>query len=91
MSLKKKCRKCPLAEIVGACLFGCSEKERLTRKLDLLIQMADSHIDPVLEQLKQCPEAFTVGEAVERLFQRIDSEDNDRILPPLGSVMSPFV
>jgi hypothetical protein len=91
MSLKKKCRKCRVAKMVGGCLFGCSRKERLTRELDLLIQVADSHIDPVVEQLKQCPEAFTVGQVVERLFQRIDSEDNNRILPPAGTVMSPFV
>jgi hypothetical protein len=91
MSLKKKCQKCRVAEMVGGCLLGCSKKERLTRELDLLIEQADSNVDPVVEQLKQCPEAFTVGQAVERLFQFIDSEHNDRILPPSGTVMSPFV
>lgn len=93
MTLKKKCQRCPVAARVGGCLFGCNKKERLTRELDLLIQEADSRIDPVVEQLRQCPEAFTVGQAIERMFQVLRSEPvqgADRILPPPGSVMSPF-
>ena len=94
MSLKKKCQRCRVADRVGGCLFGCNKKERLTRELDLLIQEADSRIDPVVEQLNQCPEAFNVGKAVERLFQSASSqrvENVDWILPPSGTVISPFV
>lgn len=94
MTLKKKCQKCPVAAKRGGCLFGCSKKERLARELDLLIQEADSRIDPVVEQLRQCPEAFTVGKAVERIFQLQHAapvHDGDRIEAPPGTVMSPFV
>jgi hypothetical protein len=94
MTLKKKCNKCRVAKRVGGCLFGCNKRERLARELDLLIQEADSRIDPVVEQLRQCPEAFTAGKVIEHLFQAGGSEAGDvleRILPPNGAVMSPFV
>ncbi len=94
MKVRKKCRTCPVAEKVGGCLFGCNKKERVARELDLLVKEADSHIDPVLEQLGQCPEAFTVGKAVERMFQLLRSasvQDSDRMLPPAQSIISPFV
>ncbi len=94
MSWKKKCQRCPVAKARGGCLFGCSRKERLARELDLLIEEADSPVDPVVEQLKQCPEAFNAGKAVERLFHLLQSapaEGTGRILPPPGSVISPFV
>ncbi len=94
MTLKRKCQKCPVAVKRGGCLFGCNKKEKLARELDLLIQEADSRTDPVVEQLRQCPEAFTVGKAVERMFQgqpSAQAQDADRIMAPPGSVMSPFV
>jgi hypothetical protein len=48
--------------------------------------------DPILEQLQQCPEAFTAGEMVGKMFDtlRYDSDDwqgGDRLLPPAGLVM----
>jgi hypothetical protein len=91
--MKKKCEKCRVALNVGGCLFGCSSKERLVWELDLLIQGADSRIDPLMEQLSQCPEAFEAGDLIERMFRllRNASEEGDaRILPPPGAVMSPF-
>ena len=94
LTLKKKCRKCSIAENVGGCLFGCNRKERLTRELELLIGGPDSRIDPLVEQLRQCPEAFTAGKAVERMFQQLHArslENNDRVLPPHGTVICPFV
>jgi hypothetical protein len=84
-TLKKKCRKCSVAEKVGGCLFGCNRKERLTRELELLIRGADSRIDPLVELLRQCPEAFTAGKALERIFQQLRArspETNGRVLPP---------
>lgn len=94
MTLKKKCRTCPVAQRVAGCLFGCSKKERLERELDLLIKDGDSRIDPLVEQLSQCPEAFEAGKAIEQLFhsgRRVSVETGERILPPVGAVMSPFV
>jgi hypothetical protein len=94
MSLRKKCQKCPVAQKRGGCLFGCNKTERLALELELLIQEAGSRTDPLVEQLRQCPEAFIAGKAVERIFQMLRSgreAGDDRILPPPGSIMSPFV
>ena len=93
MTWKKGCQSCPVAKRRGGCLFGCNKKEKLSRELDLLIEEADSFVDPVVEQLKQCPEAFQAGKAVERMFQLLHSSpahDARRLLPPAG-IMSPFV
>ena len=94
MKLKKKCRNCPVQARRGGCLFGCNKKERLSRELQLLIEDADSHIDPLVEQLRQCPEAFNVGKVVEDMFRMVRSDDgtsDQRLLPPQGSIISPFV
>ena len=90
-SLRPKCQKCPVARKVGGCLFGCSKKERLARELELLIQDADSQIDPMMEQLRQCPEAFEAGRVIEEIFKQQFRANDSRGLPPTGTVMSPFV
>ena len=87
--LRKKCRRCQVAAKIGGCLFGCNKKERLTRELRLLMAETDSRTDPVMERLRQCPEAFSVGRAMDRM---LDSRRNatSRVLPPSGAVMIPF-
>jgi len=55
----------------------------------------DSH-DPILEQLKKCPEAFKVGEILGKAFDSLKytqdgSEFQDRYLPPSGVVTPPLV
>ena len=55
----------------------------------------DSH-DPILEQLKKCPEAFKVGEILGKAFDSLKyaqdgSEFGDRYLPPAGVVIPPLV
>ena len=52
-------------------------------------------IDPVLEKLRQCPEAFKVGEILGRAFDSLkyrqdDVIDEDRIMPPPGAILPPF-
>lgn len=51
-----------------------------------------SFVDPMLEQLQQCPEAFKAGELVGKMFEALkyhseDCEGGDRLLPPAGLVM----
>ena len=51
--------------------------------------------DPILEKLRQCPEAFKVGEIIGKAFDSLkyrqdDVIDEDRIMPPPGSVFPPF-
>ena len=52
--------------------------------------------DPIMEQLKQCPEAFKVGEILGKAFDSLKhaqdgSEFGDRYLPPAGVVIPPLV
>lgn len=88
--LSKKCRRCQVAAEIGGCLFGCNKKERLTRQLKLLMAEAESHTDPLLELLRQCPEAFKVGAAVERMLELRQRNSDTRVRPPSGVVMIPF-
>jgi hypothetical protein len=86
---------CGVPKRVGGCLFGCNRMERVIRELDAMTAESIPHRDPIMEQLKQCPEAFKTGELVGKLFDRIKYEDDapadERCLPPAGAVMPPLV
>jgi hypothetical protein len=88
-ALGKKCRRCKVAARVGGCLFGCNRKEKAVRELELLIRDADSHTDPLVELLQQCPEAFKVGQVIEAMLQS-RKRACDPNTPPAGTVMIPF-
>lgn len=52
--------------------------------------------DPIVEQLRQCPEAFKVGEILGKAFDCLKyaqdgAEVADRYLPPAGTVLPPLV
>ena len=52
--------------------------------------------DPITEQLKQCSEAFKVGEILGKAFDSLKyaqdgGELGDRYLPPAGTVIPPLV
>ena len=52
--------------------------------------------DPIMEQLRQCPEAFKVGEILGKAFDSLKyaqdgSEIGDRYLPPAGVLIPPLV
>ena len=52
--------------------------------------------DPIMEQLRQCPEAFKVGEILGKAFDSLkyaqdESEIGDRYLPPAGALIPPLV
>jgi hypothetical protein len=50
--------------------------------------------DPIMEQLKQCPDAFKVGEILGKVFDSFkygqDELFADRLLPPAGTVLPPL-
>jgi hypothetical protein len=51
--------------------------------------------DPILEKLRQCPEAFKVGEILGKTFDTLkyrqeDVIDEDRIMPPPATIIPPF-
>ena len=69
------------------------------RVLRALEEATDNHVktnDPLMEQLKQCPEAFKVGEILGKAFDSVKyvqdgGEIGDRYLPPAGVVIPPLV
>jgi hypothetical protein len=50
--------------------------------------------DPIMEQLKQCPEAFKVGEIIDKAFDSLkyaqDGSEIGAYLPPSGVVIPPL-
>ena len=93
--LRKKCKNCLVAKRMAGCLFDCNRMERVIRELDALTAESAARVDPVQEQLRQCPEAFQAGELLGKLFDRqkyeSDGTADDRCLPPAGAVMPPLV
>lgn len=73
--------------------------EDTTRVLSALEEAKHGHVntsDPIMEQLKQCPEAFKVGEILGKAFDSLKyaqdgSELGDRYLPPAGVLIPPLV
>lgn len=53
---------------------------------------APTHIDHLLEQVEQCPEAFQAGELIEKMFESTkpafgETSAENRLLPPPGVVL----
>jgi hypothetical protein len=70
--------------------------KRVKRALEEAIQNDGNARDPIVEQLKQCPEAFKVGEILGRAFDLLKYAQNEetrgeRYLPPSGAVIPPLV
>lgn len=69
---------------------------RVLRALEEVTHGRVNTSDPITEQLKQCPEAFQVGEILSKAFDSLKyaqdgSEIGDRYLPPSGVVIPPLV
>ena len=69
--------------------------QHVMRALEGILSGRSCAKDPMLEQLRQCPEAFKAGEILGKLFDSVrytDEEETpeDRCLPPAGVVVSPF-
>jgi len=70
---------------------NCERFARVMRELEGA-SGSGARIDPFVERLRQCPEAFTAGEMVGKMFKALqhgedDSEGEERYLPPAGVVM----
>ena len=70
--------------------------KRVLRALEDATRGRTNANDPIVEQLKQCPEAFKVGEILGKGFDSLkyaqhESEVRDRYLPPAGTVIPPLV
>jgi hypothetical protein len=73
--------------------------EDAKRVLRALEEATHNHVntnDPIMEQLKQCPEGFKVGEILDKAFDSLKcaqdgGELGERYLPPAGVVIPPLV
>ena len=73
--------------------------EDAKRVLRALEEATHNHVntnDPIMEQLKQCPEAFKVGGILGKAFDSLKyaqdgDEFGDRCLTPSGVVIPPLV
>lgn len=70
--------------------------KRVLRELEEARRGRTNTNDPIVEQLKQCPEAFKVGEILGKAFDSLKyaqdgGEIGDRYLPPAGTVLPPLV
>jgi hypothetical protein len=68
-----------------------SKSETLARKLEFMIHESGSGTDPIVEQLRQCPEAFKAGRILEEALGSQAQQSGSRAALPAGTVMSPFV
>jgi hypothetical protein len=72
------------------------DAKRLLRALEEARYGRINTNDPIMEQLKQCPEAFKVGEILGKAFDSLKfaqegSEIGGRYLPPAGVLIPPLV
>jgi len=72
------------------------DAKRVLRALEEATQGRAITHDPIMERLRQCPEAFKVGEILGKAFDSLKyaqdgSEFADRYLPPSGTVIPPLV
>lgn len=77
------------------CCGRSTEAMRVMRHLGKAARSRAKVTDPILEKLKQCPEAFKVGEILGKAFDSLkyrqeEAVDGDRMLPPPGTIIPPF-
>jgi hypothetical protein len=75
--------------------FVRSELEQVMRDVEAVIRVKPRQMDPIVEQLKQCPEVFKAGEMIGKMLDSLKySQGNDvpgdRYLPPAGAVIPPL-
>ena len=65
------------------------------RELEVATGDGPRQTDPLVEQLKQCPEAFKAGEMIGKMLDSLkhrqgNDAEADRCLPPAGTVIPPL-
>jgi hypothetical protein len=73
-----------------------NEVKSVMRALEEVIQNNADTRDPIVEKLKQCPEAFKVGEILGKALDALkcghnEASHTERYLPPSGAVIPPLV
>ena len=80
----------------ATCRTTGEDSKRVLRALEEAAHNRANTNDPIMERLKQCPEAFKVGEILGKAFDSLkyglDEEvAGDRLLPPSSTVIPPLV
>jgi hypothetical protein len=69
--------------------------QRVAATLEAVLNTTTGIRDPIMEQLKRCPEAFKVGEILGNVFDsaKYGQEEvrGDQLLPPAGTIIPPLV
>ena len=81
---------------VAACRTIDEGAKRVLQALEEATHGRVKTSDPITERLKQCPEAFKVGEILGKALDSLKyaqdgGELGDRYLPPSGAVLPPLV
>jgi hypothetical protein len=92
-------RRAGIRQTAASQLIARVARDKATRvvlALEEVVRGGADPVDPIMEQLRQCPEAFKVGEILGRAFDSlIHAQDEEvfghRYLPPSGVVVPPFV
>lgn len=71
------------------------ESTRVMRQLAEAEHSNGKVMDPIVEQLRRCPEAFKVGAILGKAFDTLkyrqdEAADGERFLPPPGTILPPF-
>ena len=77
------------------CRGRSAETMRVMQELAEAARSGAKVTDPIMEKLRQCPEAFKVGEILGKAFDSLKYRqeeviDGDRIMPPPGTIIPPF-
>jgi hypothetical protein len=80
----------------AACRTIAEDRKRILSALEEATHGHAKTNDPIMEQLRQCPDAFKVGEILGKAFDSLKyaqdgSEIGDRYLPPAGVLIPPLV
>jgi predicted NAD/FAD-binding protein len=80
----------------AACRTITEDAKRVLRALEEATHGRVNTSDPIMEQLRQCPEAFKLGEILGRAFDSLkyagdEETPKERYLPPSGAVIPPLV
>jgi hypothetical protein len=72
-----------------------NEAKRVMRRLADAARRGAKVTEPILEKLRQCPEAFKVGEILGKAFDSLkysqeEVVEGDRLMPPPGTIIPPF-
>ena len=86
----------PIRVAAATCRTIDEDAKRVLRALEEAAHGRTNTNDPITERLKQCPEAFKVGEILGKAFDSLryaqdESEIGERYLPPAGALIPPLV